>query len=1008
MHSGHKHSLIQVDDLTDQFQAILNSSRTLHPLPLPAFAVGALPVNGKLAPGPDIGGFRGAGSFTRTSIAWSQDETGHFRKFPVDTLRYQGARYQGDRAYWKDTTGKPLCARDELYGVTLPGFVNPARRSEGYERGDRVTPDDWHGVFVNASRDFWYVALNDGITGALAPDWTFTPGDLVSDGLVTWECKGRHVYRGFALEPDYQNLIAYSYTMGAPGWTLNGGLVAGVPSPSSWVEDSQRSGLTTSASAGIPQFIKQGYVVSELAEVWRTFEIIVEAPEHTLCDLVIRNDTENKIVVDGTYTYATGVWALTGAGTDLEGYGLKLAEDVYFLAVRCKTTALDAGDVMSAEFYPSGFGNESGTVFIHHTQIDAVFAPTSPFVTNGAPGTKENDLLRYPRAGNLDDRDASLGMDFAALESVLDAAKSAAPTQTTGVLAAGRGLKVTLDQAVPFAEGESYFMTFRYPDTTQHSTEVFPEGGTSPNAVVELLNPITQIPDLDFQYCVATDMSGAIGQNYARSTNMEGAILGLVASGSQLPDGWGLHQLIPSWITIEILQVGADADGTFIEFRIDGVNDSGVLYAGKIIPTGAAGVGLPVDAGDQGTHTARLRRISGSLTSSTLLRSSLEEQQAGSGFGIGGISQIPLFDGSLEQIKLTHTAIQNGSILAASLSFTVQPGESFSNLVFRYYKPQLQAGDSMLDYEHNPLAVARTGDLRTDGTPPTGWVIEDSAPGLIWTLIGSGRENDVPFIECLIDGTTGATERYRLLTNGPNPAPTLAGDTMTASVRYRKLSGSTDRPFAVNLFNGTDRKDTVALNTGAWENLAATISPFTADGPADMRLIQKDTASVVNLRFRLQAPQLEGRGYPGPFVANAGQTPVEIHSPSDYGYLFGEAAFIQMISARQGATLIMAFEPDTLALAYFNQLNDKVTVEAVTNIVSGQSFRVGARYSGAEAQIAVREPTQVVESPRASDFKRIDAAEPLSILPENFIYFPIICRGVLTFHQDVGLGLFRR
>ena len=110
------------------------------------------------------------------------------------------------------------------------------------------------------------------------------------------------------------------------------------------------------------------------------------------------------------------------------------------------------------------------------------------------------------------------------------------------------------------------------------------------------------------------------------------------------------------------------------------------------------------------------------------------------------------------------------------------------------YNPSTLAAQGLL------IEEARTNSIRNNtmqgavagspGTLPTNWSVFTTLTGLTQTIVGTGVENGVTYIEIRLNGTPSAAGTYQWYTEAANGVPATVGQTWTLSQFFKLQAGT--------------------------------------------------------------------------------------------------------------------------------------------------------------------------------------------------------------------------
>jgi hypothetical protein len=139
-------------------------------------------------------------------------------------------------------------------------------------------------------------------------------------------------------------------------------------------------------------------------------------------------------------------------------------------------------------------------------------------------------------------------------------------------------------------------------------------------------------------------------------------------------------------------------------------------------------------------------------------------------------------------------------IWGAMLNIGSTAGLYVQTVASAYYAPRFDYNPSTLAAQGLLIEEQRTNSIRnntmqgavagTPGTLPTNWAIFTSLTGLTQTIVGTGVENGVTYIEIRLNGTPSAAGTYQWYTEAANGVPATVGQTWTLSQFFKLQAGS--------------------------------------------------------------------------------------------------------------------------------------------------------------------------------------------------------------------------
>jgi hypothetical protein len=169
------------------------------------------------------------------------------------------------------------------------------------------------------------------------------------------------------------------------------------------------------------------------------------------------------------------------------------------------------------------------------------------------------------------------------------------------------------------------------------------------------------------------------------------------------------------------------------------------------------------------------------------------------------------------------------------------------------------------------------------GTFPTFWA-QSQNTGLTPTIIGTGTESGINYIDIRVNGTATAGNNNIFLDSGTATAAALNGQTWTQSVYLRIVGGSTTNISTVLIMTqmkdaaqgalgslNTDVKASLNGNALSTNRLTSTVTLNQASIAFVLPVLQINPASAaVDITLRIGAPQLELSATAGAFVPTSG------------------------------------------------------------------------------------------------------------------------------------------
>lgn len=270
-------------------------------------------------------------------------------------------------------------------------------------------------------------------------------------------------------------------------------------------------------------------------------------------------------------------------------------------------------------------------------------------------------------------------------------------------------------------------------------------------------------------------------------------------------------------------------------------------------------------------HPSRRSLLLGGAALSTMALSPKQEQVLLDGSGPS--LNLNFLSGSLDQ-RITFTRASAAWEFDSSGTLT----QSSTDVPRFGYAPSTLAPRGML------IEEARTNSLRnssmtgaavgTPGTLPTNWGVTLS--GLTQTIVGTGTESGIPYVDIRLNGTTSAAGFFALYFETTAAVAASTGQTWTLSLFYRLTAGS-----LTNVTSSTLALQEYASSGGSFlQSDSTTVVPSGNAALATQRLTATATLAqatvtsirptvaffcgtgvAIDLTIRIGAPQLELGGF---------------------------------------------------------------------------------------------------------------------------------------------------
>lgn len=293
------------------------------------------------------------------------------------------------------------------------------------------------------------------------------------------------------------------------------------------------------------------------------------------------------------------------------------------------------------------------------------------------------------------------------------------------------------------------------------------------------------------------------------------------------------------------------AERTFIQLILTGIGSGASNYiAGFNLSTGVAGTPSPgatssiVDVGN-GWYRCRLTvTVLTAATPTRQIRLALNANATASSYTGDGTSGAFIWGAQFSD---------SGSLDAYTYNPVAAPSAA------AYYGPRIEYDPTTLAVKGLLIEEQRTNSIRNNtmqgavagspGTVPTNWVVNGSGNGITRTIVGTGVESGITYIDVKYSGTSVASGNLSIASELNNQISASQNQVWTYSCYYRLVSGSfantTSRSLFLNSYNSSGNFDA---------NATSTISTFPVGGPTgaslnSQRYVNTGTLSSANTAF---------------------------------------------------------------------------------------------------------------------------------------------------------------
>jgi hypothetical protein len=440
--------------------------------------------------------------------------------------------------------------------------------------------------------------------------------------------------------------------------------------------------------------------------------------------------------------------------------------------------------------------------------------------------------------------------------------------------------------------------------------------------------------------------------NWIRNSTMVGAVAGTPGT---LPTNW-----VASTIGLTQTVIGSGTIGgiSYVDIQLSGTTTA---QYGAIYFDSALSIVIPAVNGQTVTLSYYWALTSGSLSNVSAIGPAIYIEN--SAFSVVGSFTNAITPSSWTRINLTSTinvATSTYGLPAIYFNMTAASGQAI-NFTIRIGAPQLELGSVMNTW------VPTSGTVATSGATPLGLLIEESrvnsirnstmvgavagspgtAPtnwsaataGLTQTIVGSGVENGIPYVDFQMSGTTTSTnsnlsfELNAIIAGAQNQIWTNSFYIRLIAGNFTNVTSVQNEVFTLNSASalvGVYQSSALSITNSALATQRSTFTITIAEATtAYVRpIIQFNlvNAASVNFTLRIGAPQLELGAFATSFIptSNAAVTRAADACTMSLGSWFNQSAF----------SIEAEFSPASLNLTSSYQKVFALDDRATTNIVA--------------------------------------------------------------------------
>lgn len=504
---------------------------------------------------------------------------------------------------------------------------------------------------------------------------------------------------------------------------------------------------------------------------------------------------------------------------------------------------------------------------------------------------------------------------------------------TSPILTSGTALTRAIETGVPIDPR----ITF----TRASGGNYFDQTGTLQTAA-------TNFPRIDFG-------PAPTGVNYIRNSTLPGAVAGTPGT---LPTDFANISGVAG-LSRQIVGTGTSGGLNYVDVRYFGTTDTSGQFS---LDCEAAGV-IAATTGQTWTSSIYIALVGGSLTNFPIIQRICQRNGAGSLITQTNSTPVPALSATLTRYTMTQLfTVDPGTVSVTTGVFCNTSTGVAVDCTLRIAAPQLEpranasvfvptTGAAFIT-PPTPLGLlieeARTNSIRnpraegavagTPGTAPTNWAISPIA-GLTSTIVGSGLENGVPYLDVTWAGTTAATQgQIQFETTTATVAANLQA--WTHSIYIRLVGGTLANVTSIQMTvteraaGGTLIADLNALTvtpTGAALNTqrfatTATMNDATTAFVSPRIFFNTSSGVAVNFTLRIGAPQLELGSFATSLILPAVSTPAATTRAIDLATMTPIPGFVQSASGAIAAEYMSITAGTTAASQYAMDVSGGSTI----------------------------------------------------------------------------------